>query len=372
MVSYEKYSRKISIGTNSSCNLRCVYCYERDKKGNVLDVELIKKRLIDVLAQRTKYGTLLDLHGGEPFLVFKELKNLCEWIWSQNFKEDIMIHLTTNGTLVHGYIQDWLYRNRFRLWVKLSLDGNKSAHNLNRSNSFDLIDIPFFVKTWPHERVKMTLTPQTIVFLYDSIRFLHSSGFKNISVDFAEITTDWSCEEIIKEFEAQMTYLVNFYILHKEYIPCSLFIVPFERLLSNNSINQFNWCSIGSKIAYDVDTNKIYPCHLFFESVCGREKSCLAQEIDISVKDNLVSKECWDCKFIPICPTCYGANLIARGSLSSRDMNMCKIHKIRFRKVAEYEFLRIKELPNETSNNEKILNFRKVLAIRNILHLLYS
>ena len=71
--------------------------------------------------------------------------------------------LQENKTIHNGKeIQDWLYENRDKIVLKLSLDGNRKSHNLNRSNSFELIDTSFFVKTWSNVRVNMVITPATL------------------------------------------------------------------------------------------------------------------------------------------------------------------------------------------------------------------
>ena len=138
--------KNIYITTNVSCNLRCTYCYE-DKSGNEeFDVELTKRRLFDILTKNPNDSFIINLHGGEPFLVFQKIKELCEWVWEQNVSNEYLFFATTNGTKVHGEIKDWLYKNRQRFIAGLSLDGTREMHNINRSNSFDLIDIDFFVK----------------------------------------------------------------------------------------------------------------------------------------------------------------------------------------------------------------------------------
>lgn len=81
------------------------------------------------------------------------------------------MHITTNGTLIHGEIQNWLYKNRDRVILKLSIDGDKKSNDITRPNSFSQIDLPFFVNTWPLIVASMTITPERLPLFYDNIRF---------------------------------------------------------------------------------------------------------------------------------------------------------------------------------------------------------
>lgn len=62
-------TRSIYITTNLTCNLRCIYCYEQDKTSKItFDLEQAKNTLQEILSVKTDKGTLVNFHGGEPFL----------------------------------------------------------------------------------------------------------------------------------------------------------------------------------------------------------------------------------------------------------------------------------------------------------------
>lgn len=138
-----EYSRRIYVSTNFSCNLNCVYCFEKNKNDIEFDVDEAVSILEKMLMEKTEHGTKIKLHRGEPFLVFPKIKQLCETLWKKQFPEYYHFSVTTNGTLIHGEIKRWLYENRDKITLKLSLDGNRKSHNINRSNSFDKIDLNF-------------------------------------------------------------------------------------------------------------------------------------------------------------------------------------------------------------------------------------
>lgn len=338
MIDRKNQTRSVYITTNIACNLRCIYCYEKDKNNPMsFDLEEAKSTLSNVLSESTPDGTLINFHGGEPFLSYLKIRELCEWAWQQNFPEKFTFFATSNGTLIHGEIQNWLAKNRRRFIVGLSLDGNREMQNINRSNSFDLIDIDFFIKTWPEQGVKMTISQQTISTLADGIIFMHERGIKNIRANLAEMT-DWSDVKFYEIYRQQLRKLSEYYLVHPNVKPCSLFEIIFAGVL-NNDVRK--WCGAGTSMeAIDIDGRK-YPCHLFFESVCGKEKSLAALNIDFSDPEQYISKSCKDCKLLPICPTCYGSNYIERGAINLRDPNLCELHKIRFSEVALFQYRRI-------------------------------
>lgn len=334
----KKLTRSIYITTNMTCNLRCIYCYEQDKTSKTtFDVNQAKSTLKATLSNKTEKGTLVNFHGGEPFLSYEKIKELCEWAWAQGFPENFTFFATSNGTLIHGEIQDWLYKNRHRFVVGLSLDGTREMQNINRSNSFDLIDLDFFIRAWPNQGVKMTISPKTIYSLADGVIFIHEKGFKDVRANLAEMV-DWSDPVYMTIYKRELDKLSEYYLSHPWVDKCSLFSILFVGLI-NNDVRK--WCGAGTEMeAIDVD-GRSYPCHLFFESVCGKEKSEAAHLIDFTDYNKYTSEHCRSCQLLPICPTCYGANYVARGDIAARDLSLCELHKVRFAAVARYEYNRI-------------------------------
>lgn len=342
------YSRKVYISTNLHCNLKCIYCYEKDKKNIEFNVEEAFSILKEILSVKTEHGTKIKFHGGEPFLSFTKIKYLCERLWEENLPEFYRIHITTNGTLIHGEIQEWLYANREKILLKLSLDGNKQSNDINRPNSFNLIDVCFFANTWPDIRVNMTITPLTLPYFAENVRYLHSVGFQYIYSRFA-LMTDWSNNNFKKEFYGQLHELIEFYLNNPHITPCELFEYDISWTLEKRNFTAH--CNVGNMQAYDFQTKKFYPCHMCFPSVCGDKLSNEFQKIELREDVEQCDKCCTECPFINICLTCYAENYITRGSVSRRDLHLCSYKKIGFLALFQYEYERIIQLENPSSKD---------------------
>lgn len=341
------YSRHLFIKTNQSCNLNCVYCYEKEKNSSVFVVSDVFKKVIELLRVPTTYGTKIKLIGGEPFLAFDQIKSFCELIWSAEIDEKVHIQITTNGTLVHGEVQEWLREHKFDIDCKLSLDGDKLSQDLNRPNSFERIDIPFFSNNWEDCIVNMVVMPNTMPYFAHNIIFLHNCGFNKIVPIFA-VLTNWNQLNLQKIYYEQLTILAEYYMVHPNIKRCRTLSLHLERLLDSCDCIL---CDIGKKTIYDVNSEKYYPCHLFFPSVCGDNHPKDMELIDFSIRSKFEHDHCLHCKFINLCHTCYAANYIERGNLGNRDMSICSYRKIDFLVNAKLEYNRIL-CANKVSNTD--------------------
>lgn len=345
------YSRHLFIKTNQSCNLRCVYCYEKEKSSKIFDVNDTFLKVSRVLKESTQYGTKIKLIGGEPFLAFNGIKRFCELIWQAKFDEEIHFQITTNGTLVHGEIQDWLKEHRKEIDCKLSLDGDRISQDLNRPNSFDKIDMHFFAETWGNCVVNMVITPQTLPFLAKNVQFLHKQGFQNIVPIFA-VLTDWNNPQLYTTYYKQLIQLAEYYVDNPRYHRCHTLSLRLERLSMKCDCVL---CDIGKKMIFDVNSEKYYPCHLFFPSVCGDNHPKDMDNMDFSSRSKIECEPCLSCKLINICHTCYAANYLERGSLGNRDMAICEYRKIDFLINAKLESNRILQAKNVSGTDYKIM-----------------
>lgn len=325
-----------SLYMTEQCNLKCIYCYETIKRdGRLLSLDIakdaIKKTFERAVRENVEYVEIL-FHGGEPFLAFQQIKKICDWVWNNEWPCKYICYATSNGTLVHGEIKEWLKNNSHRFIVGLSLDGTPEMHNMNRSQSYDKIDIDFFVKTWPTQGVKMTPSPDTIKFLADGVIHIHELGFVRNNCSFAS-GVDWSKDSNGNpiDYKAiltdQFAKLAEYYISHPDIIPVDLLNIRFTAIAAGKENMKSKLCGAGSIMRCWTPDGQCLPCHLFYE--VSKSSGKPIPNFDLNDWDSISDPRCKDCILEPACPTCYGGNYIINGDLRIRDNYTCEIMKLR-------------------------------------------
>lgn len=264
-------------------------------------------------------GIIIDLFGGEPFLEFSLIQDICKWLKSQEFNYPHKISINTNGTLVHGKIQDWLIKNK-NIYVGLSLDGRPETHNANRCNSFDLIDTEFFIKHYPNSPVRATINRDTIASLSSDIIYMQELGFK-VTASLA-LGIDWGGDDIISILQRELKILSDYYLSTPHMEPCSIFKPNLSSIYFKR---ETKWCGTHSHmVSIDTEGND-YPCQSFQPNSAGANENY--KNIDFNSIERWSDPECDNCIIDNLCPTCYGLNFNQSGSMLKRDKSICNIRK---------------------------------------------
>ena len=360
----EEKKKIVTITLTESCNLNCTYCYENNKSNKFISLEIAKQIVDKEIKDRKDYeGIEFDLFGGEPFLAFDIIKELSEYIINECNRNDFpfIIFLTTNGTLVHGHIQEWLIENIDYVKCGISLDGTKHMHDINRSNSFDDIDIDFFRKYYPEQDVKMTISKESLKTLAEGVIFLHELGFE-VSCNLA-YQIDWSDKSNKDILYSELMKLIDFYLNNPQITPCSMLGMGVTNVGSYDE-EAVRFCGAGLETkAYDVMGNS-YPCQFFMPLSVGEEKAKLSQSIvfpERTIPDSVLDEKCRGCVIKSSCPNCYGANFAATGNIFSRDDNMCKLTKI-IMKARSYFYGLKWQKGQLDENNEDVVGILRAIA----------
>lgn len=299
----------------------------------------IERHLNDTSFDEVEIG----FHGGEPFLQFKLIQELCEWTWSREWKLPYIFFATTNGTPVKAKIQKWLTKHSKEFYCCVSLDGTPEMHNKNRSGSFNQIDLEFFKQTWPTQPAKMTVSEQTLPSLADGVIYLHSKNIE-FTCNIAFFSNWKDPQGTTGIFAQELSKLLDWYLEHPKQKPCNLFMLPLEKLghllmyPDSQPKNPSRWCGFGHSIVAVSPEGREYPCHVLIPFGDTRNQPETAYFLEDTswpdVSDALTDPRCVNCILSPICPTCYAANRKTRGAFEFRDPNACALFKLQSRASA--------------------------------------
>lgn len=320
-----------------SCNLNCTYCYEHNKDGSCIDLERAKEIIENEMNSNDDFDREFEFFGGEPLLEFKTIVALHDFLSSKKWKKKWITMITTNGTLVHGKIKEWLYRHKETVKVALSADGTAEMHNINRSNSYGLIDFDFFAQTF--SVVKMTVSTKTLPFLADGIIYLHKLGFKVVRANLA-FGIDWSNDSYLSLFGAELLKLIDFYVKNPNVRPSDVMDLPVNDIDPQSRNYASRHCGAGTDlVAYDIDGTS-YPCHTFAPISAGDEiaKKSLDLTFDRKICLDSLDDKCRNCLVANVCPNCYGINFSSTGDMYKKDNSFCRMIKVQFVANAYFKY----------------------------------
>ena len=322
--------RKIILIVIESCNLDCTYCYEHHKTNSKMTFD-IARRCIDGEMKKFTRDNIIEIEfiGGEAFIAFDVIKQIVEYVDNKYSNFNIHYACTTNGTLVHGEVQEWLKSHK-NFFCSLSLDGTKIMHDTNRPikksmhGSFELIDIEFFLNNYKEIRAKMTISPETLHCMAEGIKYIESLGFGCAATLATAI--DWTNERNTNVLKQQLNVLVEHYIKNPEIELCQLLELELETVFAKKE-GKTKYCGAGSRIhAYDVNGNQ-YPCQGFAPITLGKEakKYIKCDFSDVILEDN---SPCKECDFLYMCPDCYATNKVSTGDILLQSKEMCVFNRL--------------------------------------------
>ena len=293
--------------------------------------------------------------GGEPLLKFALIKEVSEWLWNETFpKPLVQVFAPTNGTLLDSEMKAWFSENKDRICLGLSFDGNRMMQNINRSDSYSIVDLDYFLATWPNQSIKMTLSPETLSMMYEGVTELHQRGFKFLTVDMAMGgNINWDASHLVV-LSDQLAKLSDYYLIHPE-MPCvSMLNIDFS--LVGQLKGETKKCGCGETlVCIDYDGQQ-YACHLFSPVAASKEQAKVSQSIDFTDHEVIQSTICKDCLLYSICNTCYGMNFLCNGDITKQLPFFCHAFKIQFFANCAFQFRKA-----EKSKDDKELKYIKQL-----------
>lgn len=346
-------TRILSLIITEQCNLNCIYCYQRirrNNKKNVMTFNVATAAIIDSLTKDDGFKkVIIELIGGEVFLYFPFIRKLVAWtlerknLWNKQF----VFFIDTNGTLLNKDIKKWLYLNRDYVFIGLSLDGTPQAHNINRSGSYERIapHIPFIVKTWSRAEAKMTISPNTIPMIYESILHIMKQGLiVNANVPMEDIWGS-SIEKSrhIRMFYQQIKMLVDFFGEHTELRLPNIINLPIAIIASEE--HDRPWCGSGRNMIAIETNGVVIPCNRYSTMSFDHSLFNKPQSENSSI--------CQYCLFKPACQSCEALNWETNGNPEARTTFHCEFTKLQIWGTAQVLAIRIERGMDELKSMSK-------------------
>ncbi len=298
-----------------------------------MDFATAKRILDESFSHMDDYdGMTIELHGGEPFLNFGLMKEIDDYVVRTWPQWPVLFRTTTNGTLVHGEVQEWLRERKDRYQVMLSLDGDEPEHDANRryvngKGSFANIDLDFFTETWDYCPVSMTVNEQTLPSLAKGTIWMQEKGFDSLNA--FQWATAWDLEKNRPILKEQLDILEEYYSTHPE---------MHMSLLVNYQLPQF-FRGIDDSYRYCIDIDDpiecydakgVYaPCHGFTSFTMGSEEKA-AEFADKSIRDFVFTEEniCCGCRLVRLCRICFAANHMMTGDMQKQSEEICVFNRM--------------------------------------------
>lgn len=356
-------TKVIILTLTNSCNLSCVYCYEHNKEVRTMSLEtalnIIER---EMTMEDGSDFVCIYYFGGEPYLEFEKIKKIHSFLKSRTWSKGWFAFTTTNGTLVHKDVQQWLKENDDTIEVYVSLDGTREMHNHNRSGSYDQIDVDYFVKHYPF--AKMTVIEATLLNLAFGAISLHEKGFE-VSANLGH-GVHWNPDspQILAE---QLQILMTYYMEHPEIKPANILNLPILDLEPGTKKPR-RFCGVGPMMrSYDVD-GQAYCCHAFAPLCIGKDKAEASLKLDFTCPLSLMEldEKCRNCPVVGYCPTCYGINFGAYGNAYYMPDDHCQMMKVQFLANAMFKYKLYVSGRLDLTPEQEIKLLRNIKAIQSL------
>jgi sulfatase maturation enzyme AslB (radical SAM superfamily) len=262
----------VDVVLTAGCNLRCGYCYQNDKKSRRMDWETLRAA-IDLLFLSRRPEVRLLFIGGEPLLEFELIRRGVAYAAEARPPGlKVRYAIVTNGTLVREEQASFLAEHDFD--AQLSFDGVPAAQSLRGDGTFAVLDRllerlhadePRF---FDRLRVALTLLPETIPCLPDSIEYFIRRRVREISVSPVDNPRIGWRKEQIGEMDEAFARVFRTCVRHYRRtgaVPLVLF--RRHRGDSQHYPQGRSMCGVGrgETLAVDVD-GQVYGCVTFAES----------------------------------------------------------------------------------------------------------
>lgn len=215
----------ISFFLTTRCNLRCIYCYNSQKRKlepvKMLDLDFAKAG-IDYFFENFQSRHIRFYGPGEPTQAFSLMKDIRNYAYYKA-GEKLNVELQTNGAF-QPEIRNWISENVNIIWI--SLDGTPDIHDGNRPFPNNIPSSPIIEGNVKYlisnlrrpgtVGIRTTITNENMHRQMEMINYFVSLGVKHIWCDpmFQEVMDKPVCmtPQRQKDFHFDMDEFVHTYV----------------------------------------------------------------------------------------------------------------------------------------------------------------
>lgn len=340
------------IKTTTACNMKCTYCYQKEKNNSVIDPEMVES-LFDELAVYYDGPLVCCFHGGEPLLALDTIKTVIERQEQKAYFNRIVYTIQSNGTLLTKEILEYFSEKNVSLGLSIDADtdtGN-ACRRLHSGNSIEGIInsiIPEILKKMRGLSTTCVVTNNNISELENYIVWCYESGVDTVSLNFLRMSQEENSDKNlipgIDEYIEVTKNLINKLIELNSKGEKKIYIYEISNLV-NKILNPYydrficnSPCGAGKRIICLNTDGRIDRCDCMGDHPLNTmgyyKKGNLAEILELGKNDDFAVnkkniRECRECEIEKYCPNgCASCNYIYYGK---KDIDhpgmMCKWYK---------------------------------------------
>lgn len=354
--------RHLELFVTERCNLRCEYCFTRDRLGKDIDIDLAFDAVRWAMENNQSNKFHVSYWGGEAFIRPDLIENIALFTneLCRGTKKKASFGIPTNSTLLSDKNLDMA--ERIKLGMSLSLDGDEASQAYRPlaggHNSFGTVIkvLNRLRKRMQGRRrpgIRLTVSEESVDQLWRNLRFFHDRGFANVAF-FPDLDQPWK-EASWDEFRRQVDLAADRFIrsaMGRGPMPrYNILNTMVQKIYDHHVHNRhrdrsgtLRFCGAGrGMLAVTVDGD-IYPCHRFVFYDRGKDVTLLGNVrngwdrakrdayFDLRQEDAKVAEtglKCTDCDIFEFCDhQCIAVNYLRTGDLTTIPIEACRFNHV--------------------------------------------
>ena len=255
---------QLTLTVTERCNQRCTYCYVDVARGRTMSME-VAERGLGLLFDAAPAGApvVVSFFGGEPLLVPDLLRRIANRARDLAGPDrQVQFAVTTNGSAVDA--EGLALLRELDMRVAVSHDGADNSSRPLASGADSLPDVrahlPRLLGLPRSPLARMTVTPDTVGRLAESVREIHRAGFQRIL--YLPVVEDPWDEHALSAWKTQHERLVTWLVGLHNAGRAGPDLPAWRGILSMlDGDSHRKHCGAGhSQLTVAVD-GRIYPCY---------------------------------------------------------------------------------------------------------------